>query len=97
MRMAHGGAAGVHMRTKTSGNGNSPKSRNSTRSHVARQAPRGSPLGGQMPLDQTLRVCRRFYVALMLSRLVQVLGEINSFETVWIGTQIQLVRSLRSS
>jgi DNA polymerase theta len=58
MRMAHGG----------------PMGSNKTRwLHNKRKGQHGISSGTVNSDDQTLRVCRRFYVALILSHLVQVL------------------------
>lgn len=38
-----------------------------------------SPGGVPLPVEQMLRVCKRFYVALMLSKLVQVFDSLYSY------------------
>lgn len=62
MRMAHG----APIRT-------SHRSRDSSKGLLGRYDHRlGKPTHGMLSDDQMLRVCRRLYVALILSRLVQV-------------------------
>jgi hypothetical protein len=41
-----------------------------------------SPGGVQLPVEQMLRVCKRFFVALMLSKLVQVFGILYNYVSV---------------
>lgn len=44
-----------------------------------------SPGGAQLSVDQMLRVCKRFYVALILSKLVQVSGNPYAFDAlIWL-------------
>lgn len=63
MRMAHG----APVRT-------SNRSRDSTKGFQGRSEPRHGVLSHDMlSNEQSLRVCKRFYVALILSRLVQVI------------------------
>ncbi|BBN13748.1 DNA polymerase theta [Marchantia polymorpha subsp. ruderalis] len=64
MRMAHG--APVQSGSRLKGSGKSPKAR------VGLISPHNYG-GRQLSMDNVLRVCRRFYVALMLSKLVQEL------------------------
>ena len=61
MRMAHGAPMHVQERFRAKKSGGDKLHK--------RIAPNDSAL---LSSEQTLRVCRRFYVALMLSRLVQV-------------------------
>eukprot|EP01018_Ginkgo_biloba_P001647 Gb_33083 [translate_table: standard] len=64
MRMAHG-APVMPLRSKISKHGKSPKDKCS-RSSASSRSNNNAP-----STEQTLRVCKRFYVALMLARLVQ--------------------------
>lgn len=64
MRMAHG-APIMQLRDKSSRNGKSPRDKSSRSFANSRSKNTGHPT------EQTLRVCRRFYVALMLGRLVE--------------------------
>lgn len=69
MRMAHG-APVVQQRTGLRHRGGKvSKGKNSPPGHKSKW---NSPSGAQPSVDQMLRVCKRFYVALMLSKLVQV-------------------------
>ncbi|KAH9300440.1 hypothetical protein KI387_012023, partial [Taxus chinensis] len=63
MRMAHG--APVLQHGKSSRNGKSPRDKSS------RSLTNGRNNSSAPSTEQTLRVCRRFYVALMLAQLVQ--------------------------
>ncbi|XP_057854248.2 helicase and polymerase-containing protein TEBICHI isoform X1 [Cryptomeria japonica] len=63
MRMAHG--APILQHDKSSRNGKSPRDK-SSRLLANRKNSSSTP-----SIEQTLRVCRRFYVALMLAQLVQ--------------------------
>jgi DNA polymerase theta len=68
MRMAHGGSTGSISRLR--GSFRSPQ-----KGGVSSPALHGTTEGkftGRIQTVDTLRICRRFYVALMLSKLVQV-------------------------
>jgi DNA polymerase theta len=65
MRMAHG-APIMQLRDKSSRNGKSPRDKSS------RSIANSRNKNAALPTEQILRVCRRFYVALMLGRLVEV-------------------------
>jgi len=64
MRMAHG-APIMQLRDKSSRNGKSPRDKSS------RSIANSRNKNAALPTEQILRVCRRFYVALMLGRLVE--------------------------
>jgi hypothetical protein len=70
LRMAHG----VPIMEQRSG-GRLRNGRGSSRGRISPAIQKSkwcSPSGPQLTTDQMLRVCKRFYVALMLSKLVQV-------------------------
>jgi hypothetical protein len=70
LRMAHG----VPIMEQRSG-GRPRNGRGSSRGRISPAIQKSkwcSPSGPQLTIDQMLRVCKRFYVALMLSKLVQV-------------------------
>lgn len=76
MRMAHGASSQVMQRSRYSG-----KSLQGKHDHKL-----GILTHGMLSDEQMLRVCKRFYVALILSRLVQV----NLFHAIGLSTMFQL-------
>lgn len=68
LRMAHGAPILQHRGGGRSRGGKAAKGKVSPLVQKSRWK---SPGGAQLPVDQLLRICRRFYVALMLSYLVQ--------------------------
>ena len=71
MRMAHGAPIGAFRRSRDNAKG----FQGNTDHKV------GSSSHGMLSDEQTLRVCKRFYVALILARLVQVRLCLNVFAT----------------
>lgn len=68
LRMAHGGPL---MQQRSGGRARSGKASKGKVSPVQKSR-WNSPNGVQLSVEQMIRVCKRFYVALMLSKLVQV-------------------------
>lgn len=82
MRMAHGAPSRVMQRSRDTG-----KSLQGKHDHKL-----GILAHGMLSDEQMLRVSRRFYVALILSRLVQV----NSFHAFKLSTMFHLYSSIFS-
>ena len=70
LRMAHGAPILQHRNGGRSRGGKGAKGKVSPLIQKSRWK---SPGGAQLPVDQLLRICKRFYVALILSYLVQVI------------------------
>jgi len=69
LRMAHGAPILQH---RCGGRSRGGKAAKGKVSPLAQKSRWKSPGGVQLPVDQLLRICKRFYVSLMLSYLVQV-------------------------
>lgn len=77
LRMAHGAPLVQYGSGLQTRNGRITRGKTS---QVVQKSRWKNPSGAQLSVDQMLRVCKRFYVALILSKLVQVSGNPYAFD-----------------
>lgn len=82
LRMAHGAPLVQYGSGLQTRNGRITRGKTS---QVVQKSRWKNPSGAQLSVDQMLRVCKRFYVALILSKLVQVSGNPYAFDAlIWL-------------